>query len=40
MYNNPVCNAHKNMGAHYTWQNMVKGEKYKTNNAALRIKEN
>ena len=22
-YNNPVYNAHKNVGAHYTWQNTV-----------------
>ena len=22
-YNNPTYDAHKNMGAHYTWQNMV-----------------
>ena len=22
-YNNPTCNVHKNMGAHYTWENVV-----------------
>ena len=22
-YNNPVYNAHKNLGVHYTWQNTV-----------------
>ena len=22
-YNNPMYKAHKNMGVHYTWQNMV-----------------
>ena len=26
-YNNPVYNAHKNVGAHYTWQNTVNRRK-------------
>ena len=22
-YNNPIYNVHRNVGVHYTWQNMV-----------------
>ena len=37
-YNNPIYNAHKNMGAHYTWQNPVfKKKKIKTMNNKMAI---